>query len=117
MNPSDTASVARSYFEAWTNRKGPDALVPLLSPAFTFESGPIRIEGRDAFLAAGGWPERATTTMLVDAYNGEHGLQLYAAENGDKQVRIVEHLVVADGVITSSEIVVDGPSFAAFMQG
>jgi hypothetical protein len=86
-----------------------------MSPQFVFEAGPQRVEGRDAFLAGGGWPEGATTTMVAEAYDGEHAFQLYAAVNGMARIRSVEHLVVRDGAIATSEIVGDLAAFQAFM--
>jgi hypothetical protein len=120
MPTTDTARVARAYHEAWTNRQGPQALRELMSEAFVFDSAMMRIEGREAFLAgvgAGGWPERAVTSLLAEAYDGEDAFQLYTATNGGKQVKIAEHLLVRDGAIMASEVVVDGAAFAAFMAG
>jgi len=80
----------------------------------------MHIEGRDQFLAAAGatgWPEQAVTTLLAEAYDGEHAFQLYTGSNGGKNVKIAEHLVVRDGRLTSSEVVVDGAAFMAFMTG
>lgn len=114
---TDTRRVARSYFDAWTTRQGPEVLTPLLSPDFGFEAGPMRIEGRDAFLAGAQFPNDATTSMLAEAYEGEHAFQLYLSSRGDKQVKIVEHLTVSAGVIVSSEVITDGSAFAAFMSG
>jgi uncharacterized protein YndB with AHSA1/START domain len=111
----NTARVARSYFDAWTGRKGPDALREFLAEDFTFDAGAHRIEGREPFLAGGGWPEHADTTMLAEAYDGEHAFQLYSASHGGTQIKIVEHLTVRDDRIVASEIVVDGAAFAAFM--
>ena len=115
MSTQETARVARAYYDAWTERRGPDELRPLMAEGFTFVSGPVVIEGREAFLGAAGWPQRATTTMLAEAYDGEHAFQLYEAVNGLARVRLAEHLTVRDGTIVSSEIVVDQAAFAAFM--
>ena len=41
MSTDDTARVARAYYETWTERRGPDALRPLLAEAFVFDAGPI----------------------------------------------------------------------------
>jgi hypothetical protein len=76
--------------------------------------------GRDQFLAgagASGWPEHAVTTLLAEAYDGEHAFQLYTGSNGGKNSKIAEHLVVRDGRLASSEVVVDGAAFMAFMTG
>jgi hypothetical protein len=115
MSTEDTARVARAYFDAWSNRRGPDALRPLLAADFVFEAGPIRIEGREAFLGASEWPARARTTLVAEAYDGEHAFQLYEAVNGMARIRSAEHLVVRDGAIAASEIVGDLAAFQAFM--
>jgi hypothetical protein len=115
MSTEDTAGVARAYFEAWSNRRGPDALRPLLAQDFVFDAGPVHVEGREAFLGASDWPARARTTLVAEAYDGEHGFQLYEAVNGFARIRSVEHLVVRDGAIASSEIVGDLAAFQVFM--
>jgi hypothetical protein len=117
---NDTARVARAYFDAWTDRRGPEALRELMAETFVFDSAMMRIEGREQFLAgagSNGWPEQAVTTMLADAYDGEHAFQLYAGTNGDKDVKIAEHLIIRDGKLVSSEVVVDAAAFMAFMAG
>jgi hypothetical protein len=115
VSTEDTARTARAYFEAWSNRRGADALRPLLAEAFVFDAGPVHIEGREAFLGAAEWPARATTTLLAEAYDGEHGFQLYEAVNGTARIRSIEHLVVRDGVIAATEIVGDLAAFQVFM--
>ena len=87
MSTDDTARVARAYFEAWSERRGPDALRPLLAETFVFDAGPVHIEGREAFLGAAEWPARARTTLLAEAYDGEHAFQLYQAVNGTARIR------------------------------
>ena len=89
----------------------------MLDEGFVFEAGPQRIEGREAFLAGGGWPEHATTTMVADGYDSGHAFQFYEAFHNDQHVRIAEHLVVRDDRIVSSEIVVDAAAFTAFFVG
>ena len=111
----ETARIARAYFDAWSNRRGPDALRPLLAEGFVFDAGPVRIEGREAFLGASEWPARATTTLEAEAYDGEHAFHLYGAVNGMARIRSAEHLVVRDGSIVSSEIVGDLAAFQVFM--
>jgi uncharacterized protein YndB with AHSA1/START domain len=49
MPTAETAQLCRNYFAAWTNRRGPEALRPLLAEHFVFEAGPMRVEGRDQF--------------------------------------------------------------------
>jgi hypothetical protein len=115
VSTADTARVARAYFEAWSTRQGPEALRPLMAEDFAFVSGPTRIEGREAFLGAGAWPARATTTMQAEAYDGDHAFQLYEAVNGFARVRIAEHLTIRDGRIVTSEIVGDQAAFQVFM--
>src|SRR3954471_15950564 len=115
MSTSDTARIARAYFDPGWNRRGADALRPLLAPDFVFDAGPIHIEGREAFLGATEWPARATTTLHAEAYEGEHAFQLYEAVNGMARIRSAEHLVVRAGAIAASEIVGDLAAFQAFM--
>ena len=115
MGTEDTARIARAYFDAWSNRRGADALRRLLAADFVFDAGPVHIEGREAFLGASEWPARATTTLHAEAYDGEHAFHLYEAVNGMTRIRSAEHLVVRDGTITSSEIVGDLAAFQAFM--
>jgi hypothetical protein len=115
VSTEDTARIARAYFDAWSNRRGAEALRPLLAEDFVFDAGPIHIEGREAFLGASAWPARATTTLVADAYDGEHAFQLYEAVNGFARIRSAEHLVVRDGAIAASEIVGDLAAFQAFM--
>ena len=120
MQTDDTARVARSYHDAWTNRRGPEALRELMAEGFVFDSAMMHIEGRDQFLAgagANGWPENAVTTLLAEAYDGEDAFQLYEGTNGGKSVKIAEHLIIRDGRLASSEVVVDGADFMAFMAG
>ena len=115
MSTDDTARVARAYYETWTERRGPDALRPLLAEAFVFDAGPIHIEGREAFLGAAEWPARARTTLVAEAYDGEHGFQLYEAVNGTARIRSAEHIVVRDGVIVATEILGVLAAFQVFM--
>jgi len=115
VSTDDTARVAREYYETWTERRGPDALRPLLAERFVFDAGPIHIEGREAFLGAAEWPARATTTLVAEAYDGEHGFQLYEAVNGTARIRSAEHIVVCDGVIVATEILGDLAAFQVFM--
>lgn len=117
MTTEETADVARRYFAAWTGRRGADALRPLLADDFVFETAGHRVEGRETFLESASWPVEAATTMVAEAYDGDHGFQLYEAQHGTQRVRIAEHLVVTGGRIAASEIVVDANAFAAFMVG
>ena len=117
MGTTETAEIARAYFEAWSSRLGPDDVGRYLADDYVFTAGPMRVEGREAFLATGQWPENAETVMVADAYEADHGLQLYAATNGDKSIRIAEHLTVRDDKIVASEVIADGAAFAAFMAG
>jgi hypothetical protein len=120
MPTDETTRVARAYYDAWTNRKGPDALRELMGEGFVFDSAMMHIQGREQFLAgagANGWPEGAVTTLLAEAYDGEHAFQLYTGSNGGTSGKIAEHLIMRDGKLVSSEVVVDGAAFLAFMAG
>lgn len=110
----ETERIARSYFEAWTTRNT-DAAAAALAEGFEFTAGDMRIEGRDAFLDAGAFPEDATTTLVAEAYQGENGFQMYDATAGGRIVRIVEHLVVRGGAIQSSSFVTDMAAFMGLM--
>jgi ketosteroid isomerase-like protein len=108
-----TAEIARAYFKAWTNRDR-DGVARALAEDFVFESALMTINGRDAVLDSQNWPAGATTTMIAEAYQDDHGFQMYDAVNADNTVRIVEHLHVADGRLTRSTVVVDAAAFKAF---
>jgi SnoaL-like domain len=110
---TDTERIARRYFDAWTSRDGA-TVAALLAPDFRFTAGEMRIEGRDAFLSGGAFPADAATRMVAEAYQDDRAFQMYDAARGERTVRIVEHLVVRDGLIASSEIVTDPAAFAAF---
>lgn len=58
---------------------------------------------------------RARTTLVAEAYDGEHAFQLYEAVNGMARIRSAEHIVVRDGVIGATEIVGDLAAFQVFM--
>lgn len=115
MATGETSAVARSYFDAWSSGQGADAMRALLDEGFRFDAGMHVVEGREAFLAGGGWPEGAAVTMLAEAYDGDDAFQLYEGVRGDQRVKIAEHLTVRGGRIVASEIVVDGAAFGAFM--
>jgi hypothetical protein len=61
--------------------------------------------------------ERAPRHALRLRVSEEGGFQLYSGTNGGKTVRIAEHLIVRDGHLGYSEVVVDGAAFMAFMAG
>jgi hypothetical protein len=111
----ETRCLFRGRQQARTNRRGPDALRPLLAEDFLFEAGPMRVQGREQFLAVAAWPAGATTQMVADAYDGDHGLQLYAAANAGVTVKIAEHLTVRDGTIVATETITDRADFGAFL--
>ncbi|HKN45344.1 MAG TPA: hypothetical protein VJW23_15640 [Propionibacteriaceae bacterium] len=54
---------------------------------------------------------------MPTAYDGEHSFHLYTGTNGDKEVKAAEHLIVRDGHLVLTEVVVDGAAFMAFMVG
>ncbi|MEO1061853.1 MAG: nuclear transport factor 2 family protein [Actinomycetota bacterium] len=115
MTTEQTRDVATTYFQAWSTRQGPDALRPLMAEDFTFRAGEMVIEGRDAFLESGGWPDHAVTTLLAESYDGNTAFQLYEGRNGDATVKIADHLTVEDGRIASAEVICDGAAFMEFM--
>ena len=117
MNSDETRAMAREYFDAWSNRSGPEVVGSFLAADYLFTAGDMRIEGRDAFLSSAQWPAEAVTQMVIDVYEDDTGLQVYDATNGEHTVRIAEHLELRDGKIVSSDIVADGAAFAAFMAG
>jgi ketosteroid isomerase-like protein len=110
---SETRQIARRYFDAWTSGDS-DTVAGLLAPDFSFVAGDLRIDGRDAFLAAGAFPRDATTSMVAEAYEGDVGFQLYDATRGGRTVRVVEQLTVRDGRLAGSVFVTDMAAFMAF---
>jgi ketosteroid isomerase-like protein len=110
---SDTRQVARRYFDAWTSGDS-DTVAALLAPDFSFAAGDLRIDGREAFLAASAFPRDATVTMVAEASEDDVAFQLYDASRGDRIIRVVEQLTVRDGQIASSVFVTDMAAFMAF---
>ena len=115
MTTEETRQVAKTYFETWSTRQGPDALRPLMAEDFTFRAGEMVIEGRDTFLASGGWPDDAVTTLLAESYDGGTAFQLYEGRNGEATVKIADHLTVEDGRIASAEVICDGAAWMEFI--
>ena len=111
---AETERIARAYFDAWTSRDTPKAAATL-ADGFTFTAGDMTIEGAAAFLDTGAYPENATTEMVAEAYQGENAFQMYEARAGDRNARIVEHLVVRGGAIQSSTFVTDMTAFMGLM--
>lgn len=112
----ETERIARAYFDAWTKRNTP-AAAAALADGFTFTAGDMRIDGKEAFLDAGAFPENARTRMVAEAYQGDNAFQMYDATAGDRSVRIVEHLIVRDGSIQSSSFITDMTAFTSLMAG
>ena len=112
---TDTATVARAYFDTWSTRGGPDALRDLMAEDFTFRAGELVVEGREQFLSFGGWPEHAVTKLLAQACDGTSAIQVYEATNGDVSVKIADHLTIEDGRVVASDTICDGATFQAFM--
>ena len=110
---SDARQIARRYFDAWTSGDT-DTVAALLAPDFSFAAGDLRIDGREAFLAAGAFPRDATTSMVAEAYEDDVAFQLYDATRGARTIRVVEQLTVRDGRIASSVFVTDMAAFMAF---
>jgi ketosteroid isomerase-like protein len=111
---NETERIARRYFEAWTRRDS-ETTASLLAPDFRFSAGDMQVEGREAFLSAGAFPQGAETKLLDEAYQGEVGFQLYESTSGDRSVTIAERLRVRDGKIVESKFVTDMAAFMAFV--
>jgi ketosteroid isomerase-like protein len=109
-----TAEIARAYFTAWTSADR-DGVANALAEDFVFDSAMVTLQGRQAVLDTQAWPRGATTTIVAEAYQGDHGFQMYDAVNGASTVRVVEHLEVADGRLVRSTVVVDAAAFRAFL--
>jgi SnoaL-like domain len=109
-----TAETARACFQGWTTGDW-EAVASALAEDFTFESAMITFTGRDEMLSAMQWPQCATTVLVAEAYEDDHGFQLYDATNAGNTVRIAEHMVVRDGRLVHSTVVCDGAAFMAFM--
>jgi hypothetical protein len=114
MDTTSTRSVARRYFQAWTAGDGA-TVASLLADDYVMSAGPMRIEGRDAFLKAGSFPPDASVSMVAEAYEGDTGFQHYEASRKGRVVAIVERLSVRDEVIVASTIVTDQASYQAFL--
>ena len=115
MTTTDTRTAAQTYHAGWTSGSGAEAMRPVMAEGFTFTMGEMRIEGRESFLEGGGWPQGATVTMVAEAYDGDHGFQLYQCEADDRAVTMCEHFTVSDGTIASIELVVDHAALGAFL--
>ncbi|HYZ93177.1 MAG TPA: nuclear transport factor 2 family protein [Actinomycetota bacterium] len=114
MPTEETQRVAQRYFDAWTSRRTAES-AGLLADDFSFAAGDMKVEGKDAFLDAGAFPQDATTTMVSEAYQDDVAFQMYDATRGELTVRIVERLIVRDGLIVTSTFVTDMAAFMAFL--
>ncbi|MGH3879756.1 MAG: nuclear transport factor 2 family protein [Actinophytocola sp.] len=114
MSTEQTAEIARAYFRAWTtaDREG---VANALAEDFVFDSAMVTLNGREAVLETQAWPKGATTTLVADAYQDDHGFQMYDAVNGGNTVRVVERLEVENGRLVRSTVVVDPAAFRAFL--
>ena len=115
MTTTDTKNAAQQYHEAWSSGAGADTMRRVMASDFVFSMGEMRIEGREAFLNGGGWPTGVEVAMVAQAYDGEHGFQLYDCSRGDLTVRMCEHFTVRDGAVVAVELFVDHEALAAFM--
>jgi ketosteroid isomerase-like protein len=113
---ASTESTVGRYFRAWTDGDG-DTVRELLAEDFRFTGLGMQVEGRDAFLAAGAFPADARTTLLAQACQGSSAFQMYDSSRPGASVRIVEHLRVEGGKITSSTFITDAAAFMAFRAG
>lgn len=113
----DTDSTERTvsrYFAAWTARDTP-TVRELLAEDYRFSGMGSQVQGRDAFLAAAAFPPDAETSMVVQVCQGSEAFQMYDSSRAGTTVRIVEHLSVEDGRVTSSTLVTDSGAFLAFV--
>jgi ketosteroid isomerase-like protein len=111
--PSTEATVSR-FFTAWTGRDTA-TVRDLLADDFSFAGLGMQIQGRDAYLDAGTFPSDARTTLVARACQGSDAFQMDDSTRGNASVRIVEHLRVEDGKITTSTFVTDSEAFMAFL--
>jgi hypothetical protein len=91
-----------------------------MAEEFVFDSAMMHIEGRDQFLAgAGASAGRSRRSRLCSRRPSTANTPSSSTPvaTAAKNVKIAEHLVVRDGRLTSSEVVVDGAAFMAFMTG
>lgn len=109
-----TAEIARAYFKAWTHGDR-DGVTKALAEDFVFDSAMMTLHGRQAILDSQSWPKGATTTIVAEAYQDDHGFQMYDAVNGPNSVRVVECLQARDGRLVRSTVVVDAAAFRAFL--
>ena len=115
MVTNESRAAAKAYHQGWAHGDGADDMRGVMAEDFSFTMGDMVVAGREAFLAGGGWPEGANVTMLAEAYDGEHGFQLYDCVAGEHSVRMCEHRHVRDGVIASVELIVDHAALGAFL--
>jgi hypothetical protein len=106
VETTDTATIARRYFEAWTTR-ATEAAAAMLAEDFRFVAGDLTVEGRDAFLDLGAFPRDAVTTMVARPTKGASGFQTCDTSRHEVTVRIVEQLPIRDGTIVESVFVTD----------
>ena len=109
-----TESTVSRYFAAWTGRD-PATVRDLLAEDFCFSGPGMRVTGRDAFLNAGAFPPDARTTLVAQVCQGSDAFQMYDSSRAGTSVRIVEHLRVEGGKITTSTFVTDSGAFTAFL--
>lgn len=115
MGTEQTRQAARTYHQGWAHGSGADEMRPVMDENFVFTMGDMRIEGREAFLGGGGWPEGATVKTVAEAYDGDHGFQLYQCARGDATVQMCEHFTVRDGRIAAVDLIADHQQLGAFM--
>ena len=110
-----TLLASRAYYDAWTTAKDLRRCASSWLEAFAFDSAMMHIEGREQFLAGAG---------AMAGRSGGHdparrGLRWRAPRSTvppTEKVKIVEHLIIRDGHIELSEVVVDGAA-REFMTG
>jgi ketosteroid isomerase-like protein len=111
---ASTESTVSRYFTAWTGRDTA-TVRDLLAEDYRFAALGMQVQGRDAFLDAATVPVDAQTTLVAQACQGPDAFQMYDSSRAGTSVRIVEHLTVEGGKITSSTVVTDSGAFMAFL--
>jgi hypothetical protein len=82
---------------------------------FTFITNTtIDFVGREPFLTGETWPKGVGVTLVDEAYQGETAFQMYDARNGEATLRVVERLVIRDGLIVAIDFMTDQAAYDRF---
>ena len=117
MNSANTAgaeqtkNVMRAYFDAWANGDS-EGIVEIMADdcQLTTTADSFRVSGRT-------WPRDIIVKMVAEAYADDHGFHMYDATHGAVTIRIVEHITVQNGLVTSITASCDRESYEAFCAG